>query len=168
MSYYYPGQSTAVSTASTPALPSPSNLDISCIIDPVGGKNGLYVGNITAATNHEMLMSTNICDLVNGIKAMLTSAMEANFIPDSSVTPYYLKVPALDYPAFSLDPYFEQAADFINQNISLTNVLVHCMAGVSRSVSFVIAYLMKYRRMTFDDALILMRSRRSIVISINM
>jgi protein-tyrosine phosphatase len=57
----------------------------------------------------------------------------------------------------------EQAADFINLSMSLTNVLVHCMAGVSRSVSFVIAYLMKYRKMTFEDALILMRSRRSVV-----
>jgi protein-tyrosine phosphatase len=129
----------------------------------VGGKGGLYVGNITAATNHEMLMSIFLGDLVNGIKAMLTSAVEANFTPDNSVTPNYLKLPAMDYPAFSLEPYLEQAADFINLSMSLTNVLVHCMAGVSRSVSFVIAYLMKYRKMTFEDALILMRSRRSVV-----
>jgi protein-tyrosine phosphatase len=69
MSYYYPGQSQNAPTT------SPSNLDISCIIDPVAGKGGLYVGNITAATNNELLMSTILCKLVNGIRAMLTSAM---------------------------------------------------------------------------------------------
>jgi protein-tyrosine phosphatase len=75
MSYYYPGQSQNAPTTSTLAAPSPSNLDISCIIDPVAGKGGLYVGNITAATNNELLMSTILCKLVNGIRAMLTSAM---------------------------------------------------------------------------------------------
>jgi len=37
------------------------------------------------------------------------------------------------------------------------------MAGVSRSVSLVIAYLLKYQKMDFDDALALLKNRRSIV-----
>lgn len=82
---------------------------------------------------------------------------------DKQVIPYHLKIPALDYETFSLDPYFEQAADFIESNLHVTNVLVHCMAGVSRSVSFTIGYLMKYRGMQFEDALNLVRSRRPIV-----
>ena len=51
MSYYY-GQQTA--PAAMP-VPSPSNHDISCIIEPVSGKGGVYVGNITAAKNNELL-----------------------------------------------------------------------------------------------------------------
>lgn len=37
---------------------------------------------------------------------MLTSAMEATFTPDLTVTPSYLKIPALDYPSYKLDIYF--------------------------------------------------------------
>jgi len=37
---------------------------------------------------------------------MLTAAMEANVTPDYNVTPSYLKIPALDYPTFSLEGYF--------------------------------------------------------------
>jgi protein-tyrosine phosphatase len=32
------------------------------------------------------------------------------------------------------------------------NVLVHCHAGVSRSATLVIAYLMQEKRLTFDEA----------------
>ena len=98
-----------------------------------------------------------------GIRAVVTSASEASVNYDQQVIPYHLKIPALDYESFSLEPYFEQAADFIDSSLAATNVLVHCMAGMSRSVSFTIAYLMKYRGMGFDDALNLVRSRRLIV-----
>lgn len=72
----------------------------------------------------------------------------------------------MDYEGFALNQYFDQAADYLDQHLSITNVLVHCMAGVSRSVSLVIAYLMKYRGMRFEDALNLIRSRRPVVLII--
>lgn len=59
MSYYY-GQPSTASASSSPNTPSPSNLDISCIIDAVAGKGGLYLGNITAATNNELLACIDI------------------------------------------------------------------------------------------------------------
>ena len=42
------------------------------------------------------------------------------------------------------------------------NVLVHCMAGISRSVSLVIYYLMKKYGMTFEEAWSLVKQKRSI------
>ena len=42
-------------------------------------------------------------------------------------------------------------------------ILVHCAAGVSRSASFVIAYLMKSRGLSFWEAHNLVKSKRSIV-----
>lgn len=42
-------------------------------------------------------------------------------------------------------------------------VLVHCQAGVSRSATIVIAYLMKHTLMTMTDAYKYVRSRRPIV-----
>jgi protein-tyrosine phosphatase len=42
-------------------------------------------------------------------------------------------------------------------------ILVHCMAGVSRSVSLVIAYLIKHKDMNYEAAYTLVKSRRKIV-----
>lgn len=42
-------------------------------------------------------------------------------------------------------------------------VFVHCAAGVSRSASFVIAYLMKSKLMPYLDAYALVKCKRPII-----
>ena len=64
---------------------------------------------------------------------------------------------------FDLEDYFDEATKFLHDSLSVTNTLVHCMAGISRSTTLLIAYLIRYRGMKSDDALNLVRSRRSIV-----
>jgi protein-tyrosine phosphatase len=51
-------------------------------------------------------------------------------------------LPAVDEDDYDLSQHFEEASAFIDRNRSKTNVLVHCQAGVSRSTTIVIAYLM--------------------------
>lgn len=71
---------------------------------------------------------------------------------------------AVDEPSQDLKQYFHPAADYIHDTIkSGGKVVVHCMAGVSRSTSIVLAYLVKYRNMTLREAFKLVRDRRSIV-----
>jgi dual specificity phosphatase 12 len=47
-------------------------------------------------------------------------------------------------------PYITESLDFIDRCNG--NILIHCTAGVSRSVSIVIAYLIKVYGMSYDQA----------------
>ncbi len=73
-------------------------------------------------------------------------------------------IPAVDHEAFDISYYFDQSNNFIEEERKRTNVLVHCMAGVSRSVALVIAYLIRHSNMSYDDAFAFVKSRRKIVI----
>jgi hypothetical protein len=60
-------------------------------------------------------------------------------------------------------PMIEVGYHFINMAVELNqNILVHCMAGISRSVSIVIYYLMKKYHINYKDALNTVRKRREI------
>lgn len=65
----------------------------------------------------------------------------------------FMKINAADDPEFDMSKHFESTYDFINENISKKqNVLVHCMAGVSRSATIVIVYLVRKYGLTVAQA----------------
>ncbi len=49
--------------------------------------------------------------------------------------------------------HMERACDFIEESIALGGVLVHCWQGVSRSTTFVIAYLMRRDERSLEEVL---------------
>lgn len=60
-------------------------------------------------------------------------------------------------------PMIEIAYNFINNAVSKNkNILVHCMAGISRSVSMVAYYLMKKYHINYDQAMTVIRYKRII------
>ena len=60
-------------------------------------------------------------------------------------------------------PMIEVGYHFINNAVtSNKNILVHCMAGISRSVSLVSYFLMKKNGMKFNDSINIIRNKRII------
>ena len=58
--------------------------------------------------------------------------------------------------------YFDSSADFIHEQLSNNrNILVHCYAGIQRSASIILAYLIKYSSITLKNGVNLIQSKRS-------
>ncbi|KAI5627134.1 dual specificity protein phosphatase 10, partial [Silurus asotus] len=76
----------------------------------------------------------------------------------------YKRLPATDSNKQNLRQYFEEAFEFIEEaHQAGKGLLIHCQAGVSRSATIVIAYLMKHTWMTMMDAYKFVKLRRPII-----
>jgi len=130
---------------------------MNCILEPTATEGGLYLGGYEAASNQVLLDQYNI-------KAVLTLTSEKRLHYMTDVVYLHKFVKAFDDPRFDLSEHFEQCLEFIeNARKNRYNVLVHCMAGISRSATITLAYLMKTYKYRFDDALQYVRARRPIV-----
>ena len=75
----------------------------------------------------------------------------------------FLGVPAIDLNSFPLMEYFQKAADWIEKILKEGGVvLVHCVKGISRSATLIIAFLIIKRKMTLQEAILMMKKKRSI------
>ena len=113
----------------------------------------LFLGSIGSASNLKELQRSKITHIVccgENIK---------NFFPDKFK---YFNIPILDSDKEDIKKYFESSYKYIDEAIhNKGNVLVHCHAGVSRSSSFVIAYIMKSQKKTYDTVLDMVKSKRN-------
>jgi len=83
--------------------------------------------------------------------------------PYTSLRPT-LTIEIEDFPNEPIDKYLDQCYQFIDDALSnCESVLVHCMAGISRSVTVVTYYLMKKFSLDVENALTYIRKHRSII-----
>ncbi|MEQ2306811.1 hypothetical protein AMECASPLE_012047 [Ameca splendens] len=116
----------------------------------------LFLGNERDAQDLDLLLRLNIGYVVN-----VTTHLPL-YHTNSGLR--YKRLPATDNSKQNLRQYFEEVFEFIEEAYqSGQGVLVHCQAGVSRSATVVIAYLMKHTLMTMTDAYKYVRSRRPVV-----
>lgn len=115
----------------------------------------LYLSSGNAAGSRQLVYARNVTCIVNATLEIPNSNW-----PDVD----YIKVPVPDLPHAPLALYFDSVADRIHQNGKRNGrTLVHCVAGVSRSATLCIAYLMKYHRLSLLDAHQWVKTRRPVV-----
>ncbi|XP_061564313.1 dual specificity protein phosphatase 13A-like [Cololabis saira] len=128
-------------------------------IDEVWPK--IYIGNVAIAQNKSALLKLGITHVLNAAHSKRGSIGNRSFYGNDFV---YCGIPADDSTHFDLDVYFRPAADFIHKALKSPGgkVLVHCIMGMSRSSTLVLAYLMIYHHVPLKKALQKLIQKRAI------
>ncbi|XP_057675519.1 dual specificity protein phosphatase 4 [Corythoichthys intestinalis] len=151
-------------TKSLPPLTSQSSVDSSCSScgtphhdqgGPVEILPFLYLGSAVHASKKEVLDAIGISALLN-VSSDCPNHFEGAY--------QYKCIPVEDNHKEDISCWFLEAIEFIDSvRDSSGRVLVHCQAGISRSATICLAYLMKRKRVRLDEAFEFVRRRRSII-----
>ncbi|KAL6479976.1 hypothetical protein MHYP_G00110090 [Metynnis hypsauchen] len=115
----------------------------------------LYLGSAYHASRKDMLDMLGITALIN-VSANCPNHFEDHY--------QYKSIPVEDNHKADISSWFNEAIEFID---SVRNkggrVFVHCQAGISRSATICLAYLMRTNRVKLDEAFEFVKQRRSII-----
>uniref|UniRef100_A0A1A8GJQ7 Dual specificity phosphatase 22a n=1 Tax=Nothobranchius korthausae TaxID=1143690 RepID=A0A1A8GJQ7_9TELE len=116
--------------------------------------DGLYLGNIRDSENRESLSK-------NGITHILSVYNNAKSVIEDRK---YLCIHAADTSSQNLLQHFKESIGFIHEcRLNGGACLVHCLAGVSRSTTMVVAYLMTVTHYSWEECLSAVKAVRSFV-----
>ena len=125
--------------------------------------DNIYIGNVYDAHNIDELNKNNIKNVVSAVTGF------ENIYDD---TFNHLSLNLIDNENQNIIHYFEITYHYIDnivsKNISSSSkekknkILIHCICGVSRSVTILIAYIIKKYNYNPTDALELVKKHRSI------
>ena len=125
---------------------------------PLPNGRVIFLGNAEDAAN---------CNLLNklGIRFILNVSHNIPFPDFYKKNNFdFLRIDIKDCASITLEDYFTGAFEFINKALDSSKcILIHCQAGISRSPSFVIGYLMYHFKYTFDYAFQYVKKYRSII-----
>ena len=136
----------------------PGATPISLIEDAGENRGTLYLGNWKGAKDIENLKNSGVGYVLSVTPAKSTYAKKYK-----KEAIEHKIIEAQDAEDYDLFAHMDDAADYIHESLAKSNVFVHCLGGVSRSSSCVMAYYIKYRGMSFDDVHKMVVEKRVIV-----
>ncbi|XP_041071840.1 dual specificity protein phosphatase 16 [Carcharodon carcharias] len=141
------GKSTLVPTSiSQPCLPVTNT-------GPTRILPHLYLGCQRDVLDKELMQQIDIGYVLNASN----TCPKPDFIPES----HFLRVPVNDSFCEKILPWLDKSVEFIEKaKASNGCVLVHCLAGISRSATIAIAYIMKRMDMSLDEAYRFVKEKR--------
>lgn len=115
----------------------------------------LYLGSAYHASKCEFLANLHITALLN-VSRRTSEACTTHL--------HYKWIPVEDNNVADISSHFQEAIDFIDcVREKGGKVLVHCEAGISRSPTICMAYLMKTKQFHLKEAFDYIKQRRSVV-----
>jgi len=116
-------------------------------------RNKLWIGNAESAKKNILFPSN--------IKAVISlGSLYSQYTDLDNITYHRILI---DDENCDIAQHFEPTITFIDTHIKDGGVLVHCQAGISRSTTICIAYLMKSVGLSFDAAFLVTKSARSVI-----
>lgn len=115
---------------------------------------GLCMGSQDVTQNNDILKKYSVTHILSlGIKPIIL---------DETLPHMY--IPILDLPETNIMSSTDQCFTFIDNAIQTGGcVFIHCNAGISRSAAVVIAYLMRKKCMSYQEAFLHLKTRRSVI-----
>ncbi len=115
----------------------------------------IYLADIASAFNKDKMKE-------NGITHILCTVLGLDpTFPDDFI---YKNIHTRDASDEEIIKYFDECCDFIDEAIKNDGkILIHCICGVSRSTSIVIAYLIKRYAMAYTEAYRKVKKLRPII-----
>ena len=142
-----------------PELPSPTDICSTKDIENHPASQvlpHLYLGNMKDASDVSVLNRLGIGYVLN------VTSKPPCYDMQPGIT--YKQLIADDNGLQNLRQFFEEAFEFIDlAKSNSSGVLIHCQAGISRSPTIAVAYLMKYYPMAMSDAYKFVKTKRSII-----
>jgi len=119
----------------------------------------LYLGAEICSTDLFVLRNLNIKKIIN-----VTTNIRNQFESNDEYKIQYLRIPLEDSYDSQIGVHFQKCIDFINSaKDEKCSILIHCQAGISRSPTIALAYIMQSMDMSLDDCLSFVREHRAIV-----
>lgn len=140
-----------------PANALPMSLSQPCLpvanVGPTRILPHLYLGSQKDVLNKDLMAQNGITYVLNASN----TCPKPDFISES----HFMRIPVNDNYCEKLLPWLDKTNEFIDKaKVSNCRVIVHCLAGISRSATIAIAYIMKTMGLSSDDAYRFVKDRR--------
>ncbi|XP_007957622.1 dual specificity protein phosphatase 2 [Orycteropus afer afer] len=115
----------------------------------------LFLGSCSHSSDLQGLQACGITAVLN-VSASCPNHFEGLF--------HYKSIPVEDNQMVEISAWFQEAIGFIDSvKNSGGRVLVHCQAGISRSATICLAYLIQSHRVRLDEAFDFVKQRRGVI-----